>query len=257
MHRSCLKIILADYFNCLEHTPGGDMSPSLKSMIWKNKRSFHNDILYTRINKKGFKPEHVAEVGVYLPETSNVYGWIMEDIKATLVEANPKYVEAIRNCFAGKSKVTVISKAVFDKRGTMTLYQRDSSTFIGELPSSPAVINDHYFLEDKDKIEVETVLFSDIDDGTIDLLSIDIEGSDWFVLKHMISRPKIISVETHGKKYKNPYLSNIHEFMNNNNYRAWYQDRSDTVYFRKGLFKISFMERVLLAFFGTFPRLRY
>ena len=54
-------------------------------------------IIFNELSKKGFQPTHVAEVGVYLPETSNVYDYIKLGIKCTLVEPDPKSVNLIND----------------------------------------------------------------------------------------------------------------------------------------------------------------
>ncbi len=98
----------------------------------------------------------------------------------------------------------IIPVVVFDKAGTVELVQREASTFLKYLKSSPAIINDECIIENQDTFKVKAVTFDEIDDGTIDLLSIDIEGGEWFVIKHMKSKPKVISIETHGAMYTNP-----------------------------------------------------
>ncbi|MBK8554209.1 MAG: FkbM family methyltransferase [Ignavibacteria bacterium] len=89
-----------------------------------------------------------------------------------------------------------------------------------------------------------------MDDGTIDLLSVDIEGGEWFVVKHLVSRPDVISIETHWKNYSNPYLKEINEWMSDNDYQIWYIDKSDTVYFKNNLFKLTVLEKAELKFKG-------
>ena len=86
--------------------------------------------------------------------------------------------------------------------------------------------------------------FDEIDDGTIDLLSVDVEGSEWYVIKNLVSRPAVISVETHGALYSNPNLEKITGWMKNNDYIIWYKDRSDTVYVKKGMFNITIMDKI-------------
>jgi FkbM family methyltransferase len=208
-----------------------------------------NDKLYRRCKAKGFTPTHVAEVGVYYPETSNVLGFIEEDeIKATLVEANPICVKAIQDYFSGRKNVEIFPYAITDKPGTMALYNRNASSYLSGLEKSPALVNDQYEENEKDKFYVEAKLFSDVDDGSIDLLAIDIEGSEWFVLKNLKSKPGIISVETHGKHYTNPFIKEIQSWMKEYGYRPWYKDKSDTIYVKEGLIPINFLERLKLLF---------
>ena len=79
------------------------------------------------------------------------------------------------------------------------------------------------------------------------MISIDTEGSEWFVLKYMISRPKVISIETHGAAYLNPYLREISQWMEQNDYQPWYRDKSDTVYVRGSTLAPGLGDRMALA----------
>lgn len=194
--------------------------------------------LYKRCRSKGFHPTYVVEIGVYIPETSNVINFIEDGVKTLLVEADPKTVEKIQSRFGSLKNVTCKQVAVFDHNGTVKLAQRASSTFISSL-KSPAVVNDSYTIKKEDEFEVQAVTFDTIDGGSIDLLSIDIEGAEWFVLKHMKSRPVVISIETHGKYYVNPYLTEISQWIASNSYIVWYKDKSDTVYVRNGYIQIN------------------
>lgn len=211
--------------------------------------------LYRRCKSKGFKPTSVVEVGVYIPETSNVINFIEEGVKTLLIEADPKTVEKINSRFGSFKNVTCKQVAVFDYNGTVKLAQRASSTFISSL-KSPAVVNDRYAIKAEDEFEVEAVTFDTLDDGLVDLLSIDIEGAEWFVLKHMKSRPAIISIETHGKHYINPYLREIIHWMKLNNYQIWFKDKSDSVYVQESKIGVTKIELIRLLLKSLQLRLR-
>jgi len=215
-----------------------------------------NDRLYIACTAKGFIPQHVCEIGVFTPEASNVLGWIENGVKATLVEAHPKYVLQLEEYFLDRPNVTIVPKAVCDKAGTVKLYSRNASSFVGT-ESSPAIVNDHYQPSDKDAISVEAVTFDQVDDGKIDLLSVDIEGGEWFVIKHMVSRPAVVSVETHGKRYLNPHLKEILAFFERAGYSVWFRDKSDTVFVKSGFFPITFAERLQRRLFDLNLRVRY
>lgn len=201
--------------------------------------------LYRRCKTKGYAPTSVVEVGVYIPETSNVINFIEDGVKTLLVEADPKTVEKIKARFGSFKNVVCKQVAVFDYNGTVKLAQRASSTFISSL-KSPAVVNDSYTIKEEDEFEVPAITFDTIDDSKIDLLSIDIEGAEWFVLKHMKSRPIVISIETHGKYYINPYFEQIDQWMKANSYKLWYKDKSDSVYSRGELIKVSTLDSFYL-----------
>ena len=212
--------------------------------------------IYRKLGQKGFVPKHVAEVGVYHPETSNLYDFILDDIRTTLVEPDPKSIRLIKEFFGGRKNVTLHEVAIYEKSGKITLAQRDASTFVSELESSPAIVNDQYKITEQDVFEVEAKMFNEIDDGTIDLLSVDIEGSEWFVIQNLVSRPAVISLETHGAMYTNPKLKELTAWLDGNGYMAWYKDRSDTVYVKKGSINITLADRVSLAFYEVYLFIR-
>jgi FkbM family methyltransferase len=204
-------------------------------------------LLFKKCTEKGFKPGFVAEVGVYLPHESNVRGFIFEGAKALLVEADPLLIEKIKSFYKEYSGIQVLNCAIFDRNGTVELYRYAASTFVSEV-ISPALINDKYRVDDNNKFSVEAKLFNEIDRGDIELLSVDIEGSEWFVIKYLISRPIVISVETHGKYYRNQYIKEILGWMKTNGYSLWFKDKSDSVYIKNGAFPITFIERIQIKF---------
>jgi FkbM family methyltransferase len=213
------------------------------------------EILFTKLKQKNIQFKHVAEVGVYLPETSNIGAFAKEGIKSTFVEPDPYSLKKAKEYFLGMNNVTIYPVAVFDKSGSVELVQQKASTYLKVLDSSPAIINDEYTLDEEDTFTVDAVKFNEIDDGSIDLLSIDIEGGEWFVIKHMVSRPLVLSIETHGAMYINPYIDEIEKWMSENEYIIWYMDGSDTVYVKNGLFNITFSDKLKL--FLTNIRLSY
>jgi len=206
------------------------------------------DVLFYKIKQKSIVLRHVAEVGVYLPQTSNIGAFAAEGIRSTFVEPDPSSVKATKLYFGNMDNVTIYPVAVFDQSGSVELVQRKASTYLKVLDSSPAIVNDEYEIDDNDTFVVDAVTFDEIDDGTIDLLSIDIEGGEWFVIKHMVSRPLILSIETHGAMYTNPYINDISKWIDENEYVIWYMDSSDTVYIKRDLFNASFLDNVKLKF---------
>jgi FkbM family methyltransferase len=202
--------------------------------------------IYNKVKEKRININHVCEVGVYLPQSSNILDFINEEIKTTLVEPDPASINAIRKEFQEKKKVTLHPVAVFDYHGTVELSQKLSSTFVSSLSASPALINEDYQVLENEKFTVDCVKFDEIDDGTIDLLSVDTEGCEWYVLKYLVSRPSIISLETHGKFYTNGFINEINEWINLNDYKIWYKDGSDTVFVKENLFELSLKERIEL-----------
>ena len=199
--------------------------------------------IYEKLLPKKITFNHVCEVGVYVPETSNILEFIRAGVRATLVEADPEVAEKVKAAF-GSFNTRTYSVAVWDTTGTLKLSKAASSTFATELPNSPARANDRYHISEELTFEVPCVQFSEIDDGTIDLLSIDIEGGEWYVLKHLRSQPKVLSIETHGKYYTNPFMPQIAAWLQSHGYVLWYKDGSDSVYIKQGLFEVSLFDQL-------------
>ena len=107
---------------------------------------------------------------------------ILKGVKCTLIKPHPQSIELIKKHFAGLTNVTFHETTIYDYNGKIELVQRRSSTFLSELNNSPAITKDNYKTDDNDKFTVDCKTFDKLDDGTIDLQSIDIEGSEWFVL---------------------------------------------------------------------------
>jgi len=216
-----------------------------------------NKALYIKVKEKNLSINKVCEVGVYLPETSNIIDFILNGVETILVEPYPPAIDAIKEYFKDNNEnITLHKVAIYDREGELELSNAEASTFVSELPSSPALVNDKYIPGNSKKIKVKCIKFSSIDDGDIDLLSVDTEGSEWYVLQTMKSKPLVLSIETHGKFYVNPFMNEIKEWTETNDYKIWYKDMSDTVYIRKDIAKLSLTERLYLTYINFRIKLR-
>jgi FkbM family methyltransferase len=214
-----------------------------------------NNKLFFKYKTKKLSFSLICEVGVFMPESSNVIGFINEDLKTLLIEPNNDSLKRIYTYFKNKN-IVVYPYAIYDYNGTIKLVHRNASTFVKDLPSSPALVNDRYDINDNDTFDVECKLFSEIDNGEIDLLSVDTEGCEWYVLKNMISRPKIISLETHGKFYTNPFINDINSWINDNGYKIWYKTKSDTIFYKEDVLVLTLTEKIFLFFMEFYIRSR-
>lgn len=185
----------------------------------------------------------VCEVGVYYPETSKLREFIDKGIHAVLVEADPICVEKIKKFFLGKD-IKIFPFAVWDKEETVTLYRSQASTFLEGINESPAIVNDNYKLNKDDSFTIEAKLFSSMDEGNIDILSIDIEGAEWFVLKHLVSRPMLINIELRAGKYSNPYKNEIENWLKANNYKLLIHDDTDSIFYREDALQLSSVNKI-------------
>jgi FkbM family methyltransferase len=212
--------------------------------------------LYREVCKKGLCIKKAAEVGVFYPQASNLADFVEEGIPCLLVEPDPASLEKIEAAFGSKRNVTVYPLAVADENGKLDLVQRGACTFARNLPRSPTLVNEGYVIRLEDVFSAEAVTFDRIDPGDIDLLSLDVEGGEWFVIKHMQSRPKVIAVETHGDKYLNYYLKEINAWMRNHGYREWYKDESNTVYACRYQVAVTIIEKLAIQEFAARTAIR-
>lgn len=204
------------------------------------------NIFVKMLNKKKYTPKYICEVGVWHPKTSNIKYFIDKNIKTLLIEPDPESIKLIKEEWKDKDNLILKTFACTDFDGTIELHKAGSSSFISSSISSPAIINDSFDAKKNKSTKVDAKKFSSVDTGDIDLISIDTEGSEWFVIKHMISRPNIISIETHGGYYINPYIEDIERWMDENGYKIWFKDNSDSVYVKKGIINIGYYEYLLL-----------
>lgn len=202
-----------------------------------NTKNFHNFYLENKDDLKVF-----CEVGVYFwNENGKNYSRLEQQVKdnkkVILVEPLPKCIENIKFYIGNKDNVILYPYAISDKNGKTIIYNEGASAFINEVRGKAPCNSNNYYdtpesrkIQESEIIEVETVTFDKIDSGDIDVLFIDIEGSEYFVIKNLVSRPKIISIESDYQNYINPYLSEIENWMKQNNYMYWYKTESDTFY---------------------------
>ena len=215
------------------------------------------DYLLQVCKKLNFIPKLCLEAGAAHCTTSMLKDFVNNGTECILVEASPRLAFCLEFGFNndngknfmdtwpvhneppfdnpgwGKLKnVKLINAAIVDKPGKVKFFERNASSFVEGI-TSPAKVNDHYVENDKDVYIVDGITIDQIDPGNIDLLAADCEGSEFFVLKYLISRPKIIALETHGQSYKNPFLKEIIEWMNVNNYGLIDQTESDSLFLKE------------------------
>jgi len=204
------------------------------------------NMLTKMLKKKNYTPRHVCEVGVWHPRTSNIKYYIEKNIKTLLIEPDPESIALIKKEWGDRKNLTLKSVACTDFEGTIDLHKAGSSSFVSSTKNSPAMVNDLFDIRKNISTKVNAKKFSSEDPGDIDLISIDIEGSEWFVIKHMLSRPDIISIETHGGYYINPHIEDIKMWMDEYNYVLWFKDNSDSVYVKKHIIKVEINEILFL-----------
>jgi|694.fasta_scaffold50281_7 hypothetical protein len=105
--------------------------------------------------------------------------------------------------------------AIAESFGKANLRNVGGSSYIKGIAWAPIFTDNPERARKAGKQRVNTVPFTAIDDGQIDILNLDCEGSEWFVLKNMISRPILIQIE---HRIENPFAKEIDEWFKSNNY---------------------------------------
>ena len=181
---------------------------------------------------RGMNLRRLVEVGVGSLSQLKPFYDSGEYDKITMVEVRPDIVEQAKQYYTS-DKVEIINIGIADKNGELEFCIDGDTTHMVELPSTPVHFHGREY--SKEPVKLPVVRFTEIEPFMIDLLAVDIEGGEWFVIKHMKNRPKVISLETHSSvtPYRNPYFNEIQVWMYLNRYEIIYKDVSDTIYQKK------------------------
>lgn len=180
----------------------------------------------------------IFEIGVgeaYTSRTSCFWG--NPNVECHLFEPNPKIYNELKSATQNFSNVKLYNLAISDKQGEAELYLANNCSFIDGIDSPIAVqdgTKNEYKKWDKTLVQLDTI--DNYDNGNIDLLLLDMEGSEWFVLERLKSRPTQIIVETHistnTPPYLNKYMNKILFWMWENNYQLIMKKGNDS-FFKK------------------------
>ena len=80
--------------------------------------------------------------------------------------------------------------------------------------------------------KVQSFRWASIDPGDIDILCVDTEGAEWFVVREMVSRPSLVRLEMHftHSGWVNPHAEAIHQKMREMGYVVIGEDCSDVLW---------------------------
>lgn len=176
-----------------------------------------NARLLADLARKHGWPKRVADVGIYCPEACETMAFVQDlQCEVVMFEPQPEGFAALKEEFGGLANVTLHNVALVDVAGPALLH-RPKDRCVGDAFIHGAVTPGH---RHRDTVMVEGRWFSDYDDGSFDLVQIDVEGADWWVIKHMVSRPKILVVEWKIPKLKwaNACQREINEWAKANGY---------------------------------------
>ena len=181
---------------------------------------------------------HLFEVGCI--GKSSWHNFISEDCRLDIVEPIPRNLAAIREIYKDYPNVFVHPYAIWKEAGTIRMYDIERISYV-EGVASPAIGTYDgmsapgvpartlgYKPREEDVIEVEAVTFDQLDDGSIDMLDLDMEGSEWYALEKMVSRPKIMVIETGVYRTDHPFITEIDGWAEENGYIEFTHEDSNS-----------------------------
>lgn len=177
----------------------------------------------------------IAEVGVGpLPMCWSALFWERQDIHFMLFEPNKRYFDEVKAAAGARTNVEMYNVAIGEENTVMKLYDEGTSAAL-EGVSSPFAQHHKVDPATKPYHMVDVRRISEFDHGQIDVLRVDVEGHEWACIKHMVSRPQQIVVETYNDlgTYINPHLYEICEWAKVNGYRRASVQDSDFTYVRR------------------------
>lgn len=227
------------------------------------------DNLYSIAQQIGLKPRYVMEVGAAHPDTAQTREFITAGVPTILIEANPRLFYCLDKGFnkgnfesswpapppgpyqytgfGALPHVSLHHVAIYATKGEIDMYECNASSFVGGV-TSPIKVNNGYVEDDTtDGIKaiikgfpyvgaahtkVRSTTIDEFDNGQIDILAVDTEGCEYYALETLVSRPKLICLETHGQAYVNPMLKEIVSWMTVNGYGVAGQTESDTLFIK-------------------------
>lgn len=181
-----------------------------------------------------FHPKVIFEIGVGGPQVCRTTRFMGKPgIRVEMFEPNQESFAALEAAYGHFPNVVLHRIAVYDRDGDIALCSYGDSSFVAEIASPTAVDAPPEHVAEIPRVRVPCRTLDHFDRGDIDLALIDTEGCEWKVVSQMVSRPKVIIVETHnGPTYTTPDLEKLDGWMVQNGYRLRGHDAGDSLYVR-------------------------
>ncbi len=190
------------------------------------------------------KPEVIFEVGVGDFPVCRSKDYWKYGIECYLFEPNKIYYDELCKVSKEYKNVKLFDCAITEDNKKYDFWSCGETSFLNGI-NAPVIKKERFLLKNIKQIQVEGKKISEFDKGNIDFLFLDTEGAEWFCLKHLISRPKIVVIETHGENYINPYIHQINAWILKNQYSIMATNDSDSFFIRNDYLGCLFLDSKL------------
>lgn len=141
------------------------------------------------------------------------------DVECWLFEPNKYSFNELQSHLKEHNNFKLFNIALGSENKTAKLVIKDGASYVLGV-DAPAKGEPNHSPNDYEQTEIEIQDIKNFDIGDIDILLLDAEGSEYDIIKSLVSRPKRIVVEMYsfGVKYKNPHFDEIISWMKENGY---------------------------------------
>ncbi len=183
-----------------------------------------------------FNPKVIFEIGVGNPSICRTTPFFNRSgVRVEMFEANPNTYNDLIRTFGFIGNATIRNLALYDKDSIIEFSVDGDSSYISEVVS-PTIHNaPKEYIESRQKITVQAKTLAEFDKGDIDLILIDTEGCEYKIISTMISRPKLVVVETHNETYRTPHLDLLEDWFQKNDYSLVRKEITDSWYVKNDI----------------------
>lgn len=176
-------------------------------------------------------PRVIFEIGVGNPSISRSIRYMGDpSVRIEMFEPNAQTFRDLQRAFGGVPNVTLHNVALCDRDGEIEFCEDGDSSYISNVVS-PTVFNaPPEYVASRKRVMVPCRTIAHYDRGDIDIALIDTEGSEWKIVSHMVSRPKLLVLETENGPYRTPNLDQMTLWLAQNGYKLHKQDLGDSWY---------------------------
>ena len=179
-------------------------------------------------NKKE-KNLYLIDCGAYIGEFTKDFLKLFPNSKCICIEPSPKSFKKLKNLFRKNINVTLVNVGLFDEKAEREIFINQSektNSFFDQDKDIPECQKEFHTGKSKSLVKLEKLdkvikkeNFIDQNSGQIDILKIDVQGSELKLLKGALETLKVtkyILIEIHFiRSYKSsPLFMDIHNFLN-------------------------------------------